>query len=153
MPGFVPVQDLIELDEFEAYFQQELPKVIQSHSKKEVCKDQTSFDDTLKTIQYFHGLVLSNYRSQRTSEPTIDCGNSTSSTRDPSALISSIDLPSAPTESDGTSYIISEANADTTIQAVQWDPSEELFEVQRSDFGFTSQLLPAEFEDFWEPFT
>jgi hypothetical protein len=136
---------LIELDEFEAYFQQELPKVIQSHRKNEVCKDQTCFGDTLKTVQYFHGMVLSNYRSQLASELTTIDSNSTSSTLNPSAPINSTYLPSAPTESDGTSCITSQSSADTAVQAFEWDTLQAFFEVPTIDF--TSPCLPGENED------
>ncbi len=138
-PGFLPAQDLTDFEEFEAYFRQELPKVIQSHSNKEVWRDQICFDDTLKTVQYFHSLVMSNYRPRLASEPAnIDSTNNTSSPRPPSALLSSIKLPSAPIDTDGTPCTLSEPSADTGLEEFAQDFLDEFVQDFFEDFDFTS---------------
>jgi 3-dehydroquinate dehydratase len=118
MPGFRSVEDLIDLSDFEAYFQEELPRVIQSDNENQICRDQTYFDDTLNTVQYFHGLIISNYRSQLARETSIiESTNNPPSTHDSTALTDSIDTTSTPTVSSRMSYINSQADFESTNYA------------------------------------
>lgn len=121
MPGFGPVQGLIDLDDFEAYFQQELPKVVRSHfhtSAEQPSNVDILVSQTVDTVQDYHDQVLSNYRSQLASESmTFRTDNGTSAISSRSHILS-------PMESSTTLCASSELAYDSKVGEVEFWNSE-----------------------------
>ena len=100
MLGFNPVQELVDLGDFEAYFRQELPKLVRSDLELQASTEQTTLDEmlvsqTVQTIQHYQNLVVSNYRTRlapesnafenRNNTPRISARDSSSTITRPSS--------------------------------------------------------------------
>jgi hypothetical protein len=156
MIGFGPVRDWIELGDFEAYCQQELPKVIRSHFETEIGKDKTTLDDsalsqTVKIVQFYHSMVLSNYRSQLPSLSTNNDPNKAPSASDicnNAASSRSTELTSFSTltecnECNAISMIPQNIVYEPQVEELNlWEPSLTL------ELGFTMNNHPDPFHQF-----
>jgi len=128
------VLDLIELGDFEAYCQQELPKVTRSHLETQIGKDKTTLDDsalsqTVKTVQFYHEMVLSNYRLQLPSLST---------NTDPNEAPSASDICNNAASSRSTE--LTSASTLTECNAISMVPQNVVCEPQVEEFDWEELL-------------
>ncbi|RDW87355.1 hypothetical protein BP5796_03049 [Coleophoma crateriformis] len=113
-------QEMVDLDDFEAYFQQELQKFIRSCTESTVT-DQVYLVNMLRAVQHIHSLVLSNYRSQLSSSPpTFVCTTSAaSSIYDSNTQDRFISISPAPAENNCTPYVSSGSYSGDKASAIE----------------------------------